>query len=204
LLLLAAHADPLLPSKHPKLTWHADKQAKSGSSSSGAWKFEPAQMTALHLLLGDSCSLFLGPAAASSYEQLLPACLQAALSVQRFEQGLKRQLVPVADVLNSSSTFNSAGEAAAIVFECCAASSVEWHTAPHMKSMWLFDGWRQQKGRQQSAGKIAAFLSGAVSRTWIGSWITVADVLNGSSRTCNSAGELLQGAVDAAAAGRCL
>jgi hypothetical protein len=67
-------------------------------------------MTALHLLLGDSCSLFLGPAAASSYQQLLPACLEAALSVQRFEQGLKRQLVPVADVLNSSGTFNSAGE----------------------------------------------------------------------------------------------
>jgi hypothetical protein len=67
-------------------------------------------MTALQLLLSDSCSLFLGPTAAGSYEQLLRGCVGAALSVQRFELGLKRHAVPVADVLNSSSTFNSAGE----------------------------------------------------------------------------------------------
>lgn len=83
-ILLAYGADPLVSCLHTKLI-HG-----GFTNSSTKWECVPWRTTAVHMLLGESAGLVLGPAPWEDYEGLRQECL---LAVQRKAEAEKQERV---------------------------------------------------------------------------------------------------------------
>lgn len=84
--LLLAGADPLVQCLHTRLVRPSPAAHGAASSSSDAWQAVPWRTTVLHMLLGESAGLVLGPVPWPEFLELQQLCLQVAEQLAKSEK----------------------------------------------------------------------------------------------------------------------
>lgn len=77
--LLLSGADPLIQCLHTRLI--RPSNSSGGSKSRDSWKAVPWRTTVLHMLLGESAGLVLGPVPWPVYLELQVQCLRVAVNL---------------------------------------------------------------------------------------------------------------------------